>query len=92
MADQKDVTPVEPVKKCDRYKELRPSVRAFLEDLRDEDISELRDAMRFHRSARTVTKFGRWLVVTAIAVFIAATQLGEAMSKLVTLLFKGSGR
>lgn len=91
MAEQKDADPNKR-EQCKRYLELRPTVRDFLEELRDDDIKELRDAMRFQRSARTVTRFGRWLIVTAFAVFIAATQIGEAASKLLALLFRGSVR
>ncbi len=89
MADGRRDENEKPREHVDRYQGLRPSVRSFLEDLRDEDITELRDAMRFQRSARTVTRFGRWLIVTAVAVFITATQLGDAFTKLMAFIFKG---
>lgn len=62
--------------------ELKPVVIEFLADLREEDVDQLKEAMRFHRSAKTVSKFGRWLVLALIGVFMTASHLSEAARKL----------
>lgn len=61
--------------------DLRPCVIEFLADMREEDVEQLKEAMRFHRSAKTVSKFARWLILAIIGVFMTASQLGEAARK-----------
>jgi hypothetical protein len=61
----------------DRYAHLPETTRRWLESLDEDDVKEIKEAIRFQRSAKTIGTFGKWLLVTAVSVFIAAVTFGE---------------
>jgi hypothetical protein len=66
----------------DRFAHLPEPTRKFLEDLREDDIEEIKEAVRFMRSATTVGRFAKWSIISVVGFFIAASQFGEAIQKL----------
>ena len=64
----------------DRFAHLPEETREWLENLRGEDITELRGAIQFMREVKTVTKFGKWALMTVIATFTGAVLLGEKIA------------
>jgi hypothetical protein len=64
----------------DRFGHLPEGTRKWLEGLRDEDIQELKEAIKFQRSAKTVGTFGKWLVITIVSTFIGAVAFGEKVA------------
>jgi hypothetical protein len=75
----------------DRFALLPESTRRFLEELRDDDISEIREAIRFQRSAKTIGRFGKWMVITIVTAFIGAVTFGEKIAVAWRALFGGRG-
>ncbi len=65
-----------------RFNELPNFTQDFIAELREEDVEELKEAIKFIRSAKTIGKFGRWMLLTAISMFIGAVALGEHIIKL----------
>ena len=65
-----------------RMIELTRHTQDFLIDLREEEINELQEAIKFMRSVKTVGTFGKWLIITAVGAFIGAVSLGESILKL----------
>ena len=71
-------TPFGPIANpVDRFGHLPESTRKWLESLREEDILELKEAIHFHRSAKTIGRFGRWLIITIVGTFIGAVAFGQ---------------
>lgn len=66
----------------ERFAHLPETTRKFLEDLRESDISDLNEAVRFYRNARTVGKFNAWLIMSALATFGAFVAFGEGIRKI----------
>lgn len=64
--------------------ELPEHTQEFLIGLREEEVAELQEAIRFMRSVKTVGTFGKWLIITAVGAFVGAVSLGESVLK-----FKG---
>ncbi len=62
--------------------ELPEHTQDFLIALREEEIDELQEAIKFMRSVKTVGRFGKWLIITAVGAFIGAVSLGESILKL----------
>ncbi len=58
-------------------------VKEWLATLSPDDLKEIHEAIRFQRSAKTVGRFGRVLVVTAVTIFISTVTMGE---KIITTL------
>lgn len=65
-----------------RFNELPNFTQDFIAELREEDVEELREAIKFIRSAKTVGKFSKWMLLTAISMFMGAVALGEYIIKL----------
>lgn len=66
----------------DRFEDLDPKVRGFLAGLGDEEIGELEETIRFMRATRTVSRFLKWCLITAVAMFLTTAALGEALQKI----------
>lgn len=64
--------------------ELPKYTQDFLIELREEEVEELQEAIRFMRSVKTVGTFGKWLLITAVGAFVGTVSLGESLVK-----FKG---
>ena len=73
--DQPIYNPVE------RFGHLPEPTRQWLENLREDDIKELNDAVRFYRTAKAVGRFNKWLIITVVTLFIGAAAFGEALLK-----------
>lgn len=67
-----------------RMADLPDYTQEFLKNLREEDVIELKEAMRFMKSVKTINKFLKWVIITAVSVFVATISLGESIIK-----FKG---
>lgn len=66
----------------ERFAHLPEPTRKFLEDLREDDITDLNDAVRFYRNAKTIGRFNAWLIMSALATFGAFVAFGEAIRKI----------
>lgn len=66
----------------ERFAQLPEPTRAFLEDLREDDLKDLAEAIRFYHSVRVIGRFWKWLIITTVAIFVGAATLGEAIQKL----------
>lgn len=78
----------------DRFAHLPANIRAWMESLREddiaklrelgrfssEDLSELREAIRFQRSAKTIGRFGKWVLITIVSTVIATVTFGEKIA------------
>lgn len=89
--DFDDISPHGPVANpVDRFTHLPEPTRRWLEQLRDDDLKDLTEAIRFHHSAKTVGRFMKWLILSAAAIFGLAAQFGEDIRKLFGLFFHGA--
>lgn len=59
------------------FAHLSAETRAWLTDLRADDIAEIKEALRFYRSSRTIGRFGRWAIVTFVTIFVGVVAFGE---------------
>lgn len=76
---------------ADRYTKLPEHTREFLEDLREEEIDDLRETIEFYRSVKTVGRFMKWLIILMVGAFIGSIALAENVAKVITW-FKGAPR
>jgi hypothetical protein len=65
----------------ERFGQLPEKTRHWLENLREDDIKELKDAVSFYRTARAVGRFNKWLIITIVTIFIGAAAFGDALLK-----------
>jgi hypothetical protein len=70
----------------ERFGQLPEPTRQWLERLREEDIKELNDAVRFYHATKAGGRFVKWLMITIVAIFVGAAAFGEALQKLWTLI------
>ena len=64
----------------DRFAHLPEETRQWLEQLREDDISEIREVIKFMREVKTLTKFGKWALITVVSTFTGAVLLGEKIA------------
>ena len=64
-----------------RFADLPEETQEFLEDLRPEELSLLREAIRFMGAVKTVGTFVKWLIILICGSFIGAVAFGEALMK-----------
>lgn len=62
--------------------ELPQYTQDFLIDLKEDEVEELQEAMELVRSIRTVSKFLKWVIITAMAIFLSFVSLGEGIFKM----------
>jgi hypothetical protein len=62
--------------------ELPKHTQDFLIELREEEVDELMEAIKFMRSIKTVGKFVKWVIITAVGAFIGMVSLGESILKI----------
>lgn len=67
-----------------KFLHLPEHTRKWLEELREEDIEEIDDAVGFYRKSKSFLTVFKWLVVTLVAVFMGTYKLGEAILKITT--------
>lgn len=83
-----------------RLIELPEETRNWLADLREDELKTLqevvkmpaddvRDGFKMVRDLRTVTRFFRWLVVGALALFLGTVAFYEAILKVLTWVKTG---
>jgi hypothetical protein len=73
----------------DRLAHLNPEVRMMLGEMSAEDARTLRAALRFYRSANTVSKFLRWLLITCALALGGGAAFGDHIANLWKALFGG---
>jgi len=61
----------------DRFAHLPEETRKWLEQLREDDITEIHEVIKFMREVKTVGKFGKWALITIVSTFTGAVLLGE---------------
>jgi len=64
---------------AERYAELPQSTREFLEGLDEKDLSTLKEAMDFVKTAKAVGKFNLWLLGGICGIIIASVAFGESV-------------
>lgn len=69
---------------------LRPDELKTLEAVLELPAEDVRDGFKMVRDIRTVGRFGRWLIVTVVSVFIATVVLYEYILKAIAYLKGGS--
>jgi hypothetical protein len=75
-----------------RFAHLPEPTRKWLEQLREDDLSDLNEAVRFYHNIKTVGRFNKWLIITVVASFVVAVQFGEAIQKAFNWIVRsGSG-
>jgi hypothetical protein len=93
---------MEPKHPPDQLRELPPETRKFLAGLRPHElenlrevvtlpIDELRAGLKLAHDVKTVGKFGYWLIVTAVSVFVGTVVFYEYVLKAIGHL-KGGGQ
>lgn len=70
--------------------ELPPEVTKFLKGLRPDELQLLNESINFMRSAKTMGRFMKWVLITIVGAFIGTVTLGEAISKVWSWV-KGTG-
>lgn len=73
----------------DRFAHLPEVTRKWIESLREEDLADLTEAVRFMHSAKTIGRFGKWMILTIVGMIIAGASLGEAIQKYWGWVFRG---
>lgn len=69
----------EPTKK---YADVPTHVRAFLEDLTEEEVDQLQSSIRWMRNALIVLGFVKWLIGAGIIAFTTMATVGESIIKI----------
>lgn len=69
---------------------LRPDELETLQAIVDLPAADVREGFKMVRDIRTVGRFGRWLIVTVVSVFIATVVLYEYILKTIGYLKGGS--
>ena len=64
-----------------RMMDLPQYTQDFLAYLREEEIDELHEAIKFMQSVKTVSHFFKWFIITGVAIFLAMVSLGEGLIK-----------
>lgn len=64
--------------------ELDPETQAFLMRLRREDVILLQAGIDLVRSAMTIGRFSRWLIISLVGAILGGVMLGEALMKILT--------
>jgi len=86
-----------------RLVELPEETREFLAGLRPDELETLqaivelpaedvRDGFKLVRDMRTVGRFGRWLILTVVAIFIGTVTLWENGLKVIGWMKGGPGQ
>ena len=73
-----------------RYSQLPEATREFLEELREQDVALLGDAINFMRSARTMGRFFRWSAILVVGFFVGTGALRDAIVRIWGWFFPGA--
>lgn len=83
---------LEPHRAPERLAELPEEIRRILAGLRPEELktlrylvtlpeSEVEDTVRFVREIRTVSRWGRWIIIGALAIFLGTLSFFDGLQK-----------
>lgn len=64
---------------AERYADLPEETREFFESLRPQDIQMLTKSIDFMRSAETMGRFAKWVVVLIVGMFLSMVAVGEGV-------------
>jgi hypothetical protein len=70
----------------DRFLHLPENTRLFLEELRQDDLDDLRKVLKGFRNTGTVIWFFKWIIITLGTTFMAVVAFGEKFSKALSYL------
>jgi hypothetical protein len=73
-----------------RYEQLNYKTRRWLSGLREDDIETLNEAIKFQEQAKTVGRFGKWLVLSFVALVVLMGQFGEGATRFLAFWLKKS--
>lgn len=73
-----------------RFAHLPEPTREWLEQLREDDIREINDALRFWRAIRAGSWLIKWSVGLFLAMFLGIVAFGEAIQKLLSWISLGA--
>jgi hypothetical protein len=76
----------------DRFAHLPEPTRRWLELMREEDTKDIAEVVRMMHAARTVGRFGKWMIITIVGMIIAGASLGEAVAKYWGWIFRGGSQ
>lgn len=76
---------------CERYADLSPALRRFLESMDETDVKVAEEMLTRYKAATTISKFLRWLVITTFLVVTGIWTLGEKIMKLFGAKSGGGG-
>lgn len=71
--------------------QIDPDRLGIVLDLDEEDIEDLREAIRFARSLRTTGRFLRWVVITVVAIVGGMITLKNQFPELIRWITGGKG-
>src|ERR1035437_69415 len=66
----------------ERFGQLPEPTRQWLESLRQGDIKDLNDAVKFYHATAAGGKFIKWMAIAVVAIFVGTAALGDAIQKL----------
>ena len=72
----------------ERFGQLPEPTRQWLENLRQDDIKDLNDAVKFYHATAAGGKFIKWLAIAVVAIFVGSAALGHAVQDLWGWIFK----
>lgn len=61
-----------------RFASLDPAIRDYLAHLTEEDVVLIRSGVELVRSAMTVSRFLRWLIISLAGAFLGAVMVWDA--------------
>ena len=72
----------------ERFGQLPEDTRQWLENLRADDLADLKDAVKFYHATAAGGKFVKWLAYAVVAIFVGSAALGHAFQDLWGWIFK----
>jgi hypothetical protein len=70
-----------------RYEQLNFKTRRWLSGLREDDIETLNEAIKFQEQAKTVGRFGKWLLLTFVGAVVLMGEFGQGVSRVIAFWF-----
>ena len=70
------------IKHVDRYAELSPALRTFLESMDEEDVQTAKDLMKAYRNAGVISRFAKWILIVMFTTFMGIAGIFEKLVKL----------
>ena len=67
----------------ERFGQLPETTRKWLENLREDDIAEIKNALKLYRRVNSGGWLIKYLLGTIVVTFVGAMQFGEAIQKFV---------